>query len=65
MSLVIEPIHIKIYNDPESAGKLKKVRKPDPKGDKKNDMYCFHGEFDLAQYLENYDGMSDVPVPGQ
>jgi len=45
---MIEPIHIKVYNDPESATNLKRMRKPDPKGDKKNDMLVFQGEFDLA-----------------
>jgi len=62
---LIEPIHIKVFGDPESAGKLKRMRKPDPKGEKKNDMLSFQGDFDLAQYLENYEGTTTVPIPGQ
>jgi hypothetical protein len=60
----IEPIHIRVYNDPESAKKLKRARKPDPNGDKKNDMLCFKGDFDLVPYFENYEGTTNVQVPG-
>lgn len=49
----IEPVPIKIYGEPDSEKRFKKTRKLNPEGDKKKDMICFYGCFDLTPYLES------------
>lgn len=48
----IEPVPIRIFGDPDADKKFRKTKKPNPQGDKKKDMICFYGEFDLTPYLE-------------
>jgi hypothetical protein len=48
----IEPVPIRVYGDPESEKKFKKTKKANPNGDKKKDIICFYGDFDLTPYLE-------------
>ncbi len=52
----IEPVPIKNYGDPEADKKIKKTRKTNVQGDKKKDMICFYGDYDLTPYLENNAG---------
>ena len=48
----IEPVPIRVFGDPDADKKFRKTKKPNPQGDKKKDMICFYGEFDLTPYLE-------------
>lgn len=48
----IEPVPIKMYGDPDADKKFRKTKKANPQGDKKKDIICFYGDFDLTPYLE-------------